>query len=210
MVVIDDNSTDHTPYIIRKFKNHPQITVLENKGHHGAMENHITCIAHGSHRIEDIIVQVDGDDWLASNDVLEYLNNIYQDPNIWVTYGEYKSLTSNPSQNKKLTDTRRYRKSCLFYTSHLRTFKSKIWRRINNSDFKDMNGNYFMIACDLAMMYPIIEMAGIHRIKQIEKILYVYNDINKLNDFKVNMQLLEKIRDYIWAKDMYDEIVGGV
>jgi len=38
---------------------------------------------------DDIIVEVDGDDWLLHSFVLQHLNNVYQSDNVWMTYGQY-------------------------------------------------------------------------------------------------------------------------
>jgi len=43
------------------------------------------------------------------------------------------------------------------------------------------DGSYYKGATDLAVMYPMIEMAGIDRIKFIDDILYVYNDNHNLS-----------------------------
>ncbi len=38
---------------------------------------------------QDIIVEIDGDDWLIHSFVLSHLNEIYQNQSIWMTYGQY-------------------------------------------------------------------------------------------------------------------------
>ena len=59
---------------------------------------------------------------------------------------------------------------------------------------------------DMAMMYPMIEMAGINRIRYINKILYVYNTQNPLNDHKKNVSYQLIIREFIKNKKEYNEI----
>ena len=77
-------------------------------------------------------------------------------------------------------------------TSHLRTFKRGLWRFIKDEDMKDTTGKYYSMAWDMAIMYPLLEMAGLQKIKFIDRIMYVYNDVNPLNDFRknVNNQIL--------------------
>ena len=35
------------------------------------------------------------------------------------------------------------------------------------------------------MMFPMAEMAGEKRIKYVDQVQYIYNDLNPINDFKV-------------------------
>ena len=46
------------------------------------------------------------------------------------------------------------------------------------------NGNYFSVASDLALMFPMLEMAG-NRQEFIKDILYVYNDRNPISDHNI-------------------------
>ena len=68
--------------------------------------------------------------------------------------------------------------------SHLRTFKSHLWSSIKDEDLRDGDGNYFMTTCDLAMMFPMIEMAG-ERSRFIPNILHCYNRTNPFSDDRI-------------------------
>ena len=54
----------------------------------------------------------------------------------------------------------------------------------NHDDLLDKNGNYFSVAWDLAIMFPMLEMAG-SRQEFIKEVLYVYNDANPICDHKI-------------------------
>lgn len=190
-VVIDDNSNDKTLEIIKDTIQNSNMKdffkVYKRMNNMGALENIVYGISKICNNDDDIIVLVDGDDWLYSDDVLDYLNEIYSNPNIWLTYGSFISESKKHDNFcKPITDIKNYRKS-EWVTSHLRTFKYKIWKNIKDEDLRDQHGNYFRMSWDQAIMYPLIEMCGLERIKFIEKILYVYNDLNPLNDFKKNV-----------------------
>ena len=60
---------------------------------------------------------------------------------------------------------------------------------------------------DLAFMYPMIEMAGIKHIKFIDKVLYVYNDLNPHNDMKKFPEVSLRTAAYLQNKPLYDEII---
>ena len=59
-----------------------------------------------------------------------------------------------------------------------------MWLSINKNDLTNKNGQYFSVASDLALMFPMLEMAG-NRQEFIKELLYVYNDENPISDHKI-------------------------
>ncbi len=49
---------------------------------------------------EEIVVLVDGDDFLAHAEVLTRLNTIYQDPDVWLTLNQF--ARASPRQHRSL------------------------------------------------------------------------------------------------------------
>ena len=90
-------------------------------------------------------------------------------------------------------------------TSHLKTFKYHLFKKINRTDLLDNNGKHFTMAGDLALMLPMLEMAAF-KSKFISDILYVYNRSNPINEDKVKHSLQLKIEKYIRAKNRYHPI----
>jgi len=217
LIVIDDCSTDGTWGIIKNYG----VDCLRNSEHSGsALANIIQGIKFFAFHDEDIIVTIDGDDWLADNGALLYLNEVYKN-DIWLTYGQYKPLSGKykytcqdlssirtPGANGKLITVSvtpdNYRQSELWVTSHLRTFKHWLWNMIDDNDLRDIDGGYFKVAWDLAFMYPMIEMAGAKHIKFIDKLLYIYNDLNPNCDGKINTESQLKTAEYIQNKPKYN------
>jgi hypothetical protein len=60
-----------------------------------------------------------------------------------------------------------------------------MWKGLEEQDFRDDDGEYFKFATDVALIFPLLEMAG-DRIFFIEDPLYVYNTTNPLNEHKVD------------------------
>jgi glycosyltransferase involved in cell wall biosynthesis len=212
-VVIDDCSTDNTTKILQNLhKEYIFDLIINDKRNGSPLENIIKGIKHLSTDKEDIIVTVDGDDWLYDNTVLSYLNSVYQDENIWMTYGQYEPLSKiNNYYNyiyycRPIFDTKTYRKSGTWLASHLRTFKRKLWDKINDDDLRDKNKNYYKMGSDTAWMYPIIEMSGHRHMKFISKFLYVYNDLNYLQEMKINEEEQLKTHKTIINKNIYKEL----
>jgi glycosyltransferase involved in cell wall biosynthesis len=180
VVVVDDCSTDGTWETIQKYPFHK----IRNKvRRYEAGENIIKGIRHLSLDKEDIFVILDGDDWFAGDFVLDHLNEVYQDKKVWLTYGQLTSLSkrfenfSRPIYHPELVRTR-----VAWCTSHPKTFKKKLFDRINDKDLRNNKGQYYAIL-DLALMYPMIEMAGLEHIRFIDKVLYVYNDLHPGYEF---------------------------
>jgi glycosyltransferase involved in cell wall biosynthesis len=209
-VILNDKSTDKTFDVISsnipdEFRNN--FILINNEENSGALYNIINGINIISDDPEDIIVLVDGDDWLVDSHVLEHLKTVYDTFNVWLTYGQYKDLRrGRQGCSQALKSTKNYRK-VPWITSHLRTFKKHLWDRIKDEDMKDKNGFYYSMTWDMAIMYPMIEMAGLSRIKFVEKILYVYNNLNPLNDDKKNVELQQNLANEIKHKQPYDKIV---
>ena len=63
------------------------------------------------------------------------INEVYKDPNIWMTSGSFKYSDGRPGFNKPITSTDNIRKSN-FTLSHMRTWKSWLWKKIEEKDLK--------------------------------------------------------------------------
>lgn len=116
-----------------------------------------------------------------------------------MTYGSYAEFPKNVRGKfaKQISDyvinNNLFRES-EWLSSHLRTFRYKLWDNIDKKDFiSSQTGRYVKAAWDLAFVYPMLEMAG-KRARYVKDILYVYNRSNPLNEDKVNhgVQLAEE------------------
>jgi glycosyltransferase involved in cell wall biosynthesis len=138
LIVVNDASTDNTVNIIRDIKTKNNFDLCNLQKNTGSpLQSFKTGIDAKSTDTDDILVTVDGDDYLFDNNVLDYLNFIYQDLNIWMTYGQYIPLSGTYSNFcKPILNFRDYRKNGVWCTSHLRTIKRFVWDKINKDDLK--------------------------------------------------------------------------
>ena len=205
--IMDDCSDDGTWEIVKQYPE-PFYGIRNDPRHEFYCKNFITAINTFSER-GDILALLSGDDWFYSNDVLEYLNGVYQDEDVWLTYGSFVSSSGAIGADfcKPLTDTRTYRRNHKWYTSHLITCRKELWDKIRNEDLL-YHGNYPNHSFDNAFMYPMIEMAGLKHTKYIEKVLYVYNDQNPLclENYKKDPGACMRERRYWSKRPMYDEL----
>ncbi len=211
VIYIDDASSDNTLQCVKefitKYDASKKITLINNPDRRGAMANFYYAIH--SCKPHEIIVMLDGDDWFSNENVLAYLNAAYQDPNVWITYGQFQEYPNGriggarqlPSE---IIAHRAYREYD-WVTTHLRTFYAFLFHKINKEDFL-YEGNFFPMAWDLAIMFPILEMAG-ERSKFISDVLYIYNRATPINDNKVNMQLQMCLDRLIHEKMKYNPLL---
>jgi glycosyltransferase involved in cell wall biosynthesis len=155
---------------------------------------------------DDVVINLDADDWLSGPGVLGYLAEVYKDPEVWLTYGQYVPVSRSYSNHcAPIVDTRTYRKSGQWHTSHLRTYRKHLFDRVDRKDFLDDDG-IPTLAGDVALMMPMIEMAGKKHIRFIDQVLYVYNDKNPLCEMHVNSAEQTAADKKIRTKPVYDEL----
>lgn len=189
-VVINDASKDKTGEVIDSLSLDSRFTKIHNTVNQGALYNIVNGFKHleASKEPESVLMAIDGDDKLASPTSLSVIDKVYTKiPTNLLTYGSY---VDSPSGAKGICEafpeevikTRSYRNYSKFVTSHLRTFKSKLWYQIKDEDLIDPRTNkHYSVAWDLAFMMPMLEMAG-NRFVFIPQTLYLYNKVNPISD----------------------------
>jgi glycosyltransferase involved in cell wall biosynthesis len=210
VIYVDDCSKDQTYEKVKKYieDNHQQqrVTLIRNTKNAGALKNLYESI-HSCHD-DEIIVTLDGDDWLASPQVLNILNQYYANPNIWMTFGdfiEYPSGMKSSYCDFKVGELKNKTfRQVAWRTSHLRTFYAALFKRIPLKDFL-YEGKLYKMTWDMAFMYPMIEMAHNH-FAFIPNILYIYNRENVLNDDKVNLAMQLHLEKVIRSLSPYKKI----
>ena len=200
-ITFDEGFYGNIPEITAEFKqeiNQEKVffTLINNIRRCGALENLYRSI----HSCDDreIIVTVDGDDWLSNDQVLKKVNLAYSSGKIWMTHGkliQHPIEKTNwcepvPAELVALNQVRQFK--C---PSHLRTFYAWIFKKIALKDLL-FNEKFFPMTWDMAIMYPILEMAG-ERHLFIDEVNYVYNMDNVINDGKVNAELQRELDLYI-------------
>jgi hypothetical protein len=88
--------------------------------------------------------------------------------------------------------------------THLRTFYSWLFKRIRVNDLK-YDGHFFEMTWDLAFMFPMLEMSN-QRFAFIINGLYLYNDLNPINDRKVNQGLQSFYTGWIIGMPRYKRL----
>lgn len=199
-----DTSTDDTlAHLTKATKEDDRFTVIHNTNPGCFLNNYMHVYRHlkanGLIEPQDIIVEIDGDDWLLHCFVLQHLNEVYQNPDIWMSYGQYIHYPSGEvgghfdlELSSVVDEANVYRLSQFPY-SHLKTYKAFLVDNLTDEDLIDpTTGKYFNAAADFALCMPLVEMAGIKRIHRCSEVLYVYNTSADLESETNNRTALQK------------------
>jgi len=213
-ILVDDLSTDKTVSIANELTNkYENIQVVTNTTKKFSLKNIYEGIEALKPNPDDIIITLDGDDWLANPNVFKTLNDRYHDTDCWMTYGSYMEypsgnmgIESSAYPEEQMNNKEFNFREGKWRASHLRTFKYGLFSKIKYEDFLDWSGEFYKTSIDKAFMYPMIEMAR-NRCEFIEDILYVYNFSNPLNVHKDKRQLQLQTSHYLKnVKEPYTRI----
>lgn len=202
LIYIDDASDDGSFDVARDciynsdYLTH--VTFVRNEEHLGMLANVYRAVA--ACPDQEIIVLVNGEDWLAHEWVLQRLNAYYDDPNLWISLAQgidYPSYELSSSPN-----VFRIREK-IEGGSHLKSFYAALFKQIRESDF--MYAGSFLPACDeLAYMTPMLEMGKEHY-HFIQEVLSVSNkEVIRQEDREV----VEQCEKFILSLESYSPLTA--
>jgi glycosyltransferase involved in cell wall biosynthesis len=211
VICVADGPTDGSEELIENYvkENHLEhrFILIKNKTRNGPL----ACICQAVNLCEknEIVIDLDNNDWLAHDEVLNQLNRVYQDPEVWMTYGQFiyypnfrKGFASPLPQEVIAQNSFRSLGGVITLP---RTFYAGLFQEINKEDFL-YEKQFIQKAGDLAYSIPISEMAGKH-VKFIPDVLYVYNNSQPLNENKKSEgNLEEKMDRFIRSKKKYSPL----
>lgn len=148
-----------------------------NHTRRGALFNYVERARFGFNyrepRGHDAIICVDGDDWLPNSTVVSKVMAEF-DKGAWVVYGRFTTTVPRPLNwaTGRYTSNDFRAQGCK--TAGLRAFRQPLVAKIADDDLK-LGGWWQQSAWDNALMYPMLEMAGLDRIAYIDEPIYVYN-----------------------------------
>lgn len=223
IIYMDDVSNDNTGKLVQEYVKDKysdrasQFILIQNNSKKYCLGNYLFAIEKFCPN-DSILITYDGDDWFANNNVLSYLNNIYKDTNIWLTYGNclefplYRKCSYCLPLNSLLIRNNRLRQKFLkeerWSIHHLRSFYTWLFRKIKYQDLLDEHNSLFKYTEDVAFMLPMLEMSG-ERAKYLHEVLYIYNRSNSLNTPNVfGHKKLKKAFSFICNKEKYQQLKG--
>ncbi|MGE0009779.1 MAG: glycosyltransferase family 2 protein [Candidatus Babeliales bacterium] len=217
VVYIDDGSSDNTAMLVQQYIDlhnlHEKLTLQVNTKRCKKMKN----IYNLFHTCDDneIIVQVDGDDWLAHDQVFSILNRTYQEKQVWLTYGQFKGHDGSQADictpvPANVIANRSFRTWPRWVYTHLRTFYAWLFKNIKledviNEQVPGYQGKFFPLGNDAATYFPMLEMCG-DKFAFIPDILYIYNRENPFLTAKLTNHLIKPASQDIRSRPQYPQI----
>lgn len=221
-ILIDDSSTDNTKMVLEKTVEHVNThhcIVDYKETNYGAIFNQLSAVQEFVHD-DDIVVLLDGDDWLINNNsIFHYYNDLY-DQGYEFTYGSMWSVVDNipliaqeyPHAVKQDRSYRQHMFNWKIPYTHLRTVLGKHIKNLDHSKFKDENSNWMKSGHDNPLFYELIEQVDPAKIYCNKEIVCNYNDANPLNDYKIrgDEQNKNANQSYKGKKKVTKRILVGV
>jgi FkbM family methyltransferase len=195
-ILIDDGSTDQSALVAQETINSlpdqikNKFIIIKNDQNVGAIANQMFCRKYCKEN--DIVMLLDGDDWLVNNNTLfHYYNDIYNQ-GYEFTYGSMQSVADNipliaqdyPQDIKDKKSYRTFHFNWKIPYTHLRTVLGKYFLNLDLEKFK-VTGKWMKAGADNPLFYELIEQIDSKKIYCNKEIVYNYNDANPLNDYKV-------------------------
>lgn len=179
--IIDDVSTDNTVEIIKKLiGDDTRFNLISNTEKKFKLRNLNDLIS--TFDDNDIVIELDGDDFLLNSDVVSDIRKVYSDKEVWLTNGSFVYTNGNSGFSSKCNPNTVRKDSFTF--SHLRTWKTFLWKSIPKDYLTDDNGEFFKSAADVAYTFSLLELAGEENYRFLPKSYYVYNAESPYNDHK--------------------------
>lgn len=187
-VFINDGSTDKTEELYHQIvKDDPRFTYI--KHNKSMLAQGIGTKIPFWETVKDpdlILVNLDGDDWLATENTLEQYNDFYNKYDPWVTWGRMLVYTgddnpgeANPQNSPypPFVDKYALYRRDVWRASHLRTCRNFLYQKIKikTSSFSKLNNMEFLHGGDLCEMYPLLEMAPLGKALPVPFFSVVWN-----------------------------------
>ncbi len=207
VIIVDDCSTDNNAEVIQNYIDKhnlsDRVTFIRNTVRHRKLFNLYRVLYECLD--DEIVFMVDGDDSLAHPQVFSYINKIYQDENVWFTYGQYRNVPASQAIQwghkemgycrvvpKHIQRKQAYRYYSFIYM-HPRTFRAWLFKLVKLEDLiadkiEGFEGDFYPASNDVAMYFPMVEMAHT-RIKFIPDVLYIRNLYSEIVGFKVDRKI---------------------
>src|SRR3989304_2772294 len=149
VIYVDDCSTDGTADLVeahvKELKQIHRFTLIRNKEHKLKMYNMYQTI-HNFCKDHEIVMEYDGDDWLAHENVLAAFNKIYTNRNIWAAYSQHQEWPTNKmGWGKKVPNYiigKRLFRKWQGFLSQVRTFYAGLFKKIKKDDLLCMTPPY--------------------------------------------------------------------
>jgi hypothetical protein len=175
----DDCSTDGThEKLLGMVRGNPRYTLIRNPQSMGAAYSRWQLLQ--KMPMGTIVLQVDMDDYLLG-DAFGTLAQAYSDPNTMMTLGNYqgKNIVSPPrAYTSETIEQNLYNREKVFLAPAPRSFRSSLIGSLDETMFKDRQGNWLRYCTDVPLVLGLLRACGGKSVKVIDKPIYHYRERN--------------------------------
>ena len=134
-------------------------------------------IAEGTYTANDIVIVMDGDDYLQTVCALSIIHNCYLDTKCKATFGESTGKSCKASRDAwhNRSDTAAFDARANWMYNHPRTFKAELVNQFHKRDFQQDGTELWLTKCtDRPIVYGMFDYFGVDNVQHIDCPLY-YN-----------------------------------
>jgi glycosyltransferase involved in cell wall biosynthesis len=176
--ILNDMSNDDTLEIAQKIENKDKlkrVSVIAWSEKKFALKGICDCLStfkETEYPADSIIAIVDGDDALCNENTVNLILSEYEkNPNLDSLWTAHSWDINGMNISKELPDNiNPYQYP--WVSSHLKTFKLGVFKKIKNKNFQDLDGNWFERGYDQALYLPILHLSKER--KFLNEICYLY------------------------------------
>lgn len=208
ILYLDNGSTDQTADKVKTFcekeNKAGRLTLVCHKQKKADMQ----VVYDAIHQLspQDIVVYLEGNDWLSHENVLDHLNCAYAHPDVWLTYSrairhpDYQQVEGKPFSDRFLQE-KKFREQGTLPLPSLVTFPVAYFKEIRLEDLL-FNGRFIAERASLAFLYPLLEMGPTH-VLFMDEVMLVKNDTTVEGDHKEHLHQLMAIESYLRSLKSY-------
>lgn len=204
-VILNDMSTDDTYDIAKEIEAADElerVTVINHKEKKYALRGIYDYLSSYNDHSEAIIAIVDGDDALCNENTVDIILKEYNDNKdleaLWTAHTWDINSMNISAEIPGNINPYHYP----WVSSHLKTFKANVFKKIHSNNFKDLDGQWFERGYDQALYLPILHIAK--KRKYLNEICYLYrlnSNSLKIRNWKEKDQMdtvrLVRARGYV-------------
>lgn len=195
IIYIDQASTDGTPErlqeLIQKKRGIHSISLIEAKQDYEAFQAYFDQIYALDN--DEVVIHLSGSDFLAHEEVLDCLDQVYMNPDVWLTYGQYFDYYSyqkgiyEAKPQKTLFKKRVQRAPWLL--ASFKTFYAGHFKKIKRDESIE---EYFLsIESEASLLLPLAELGKAH-VQFIPDVLYIHSTRTKMKKRKMKLSSMTK------------------
>ncbi|MCB1081554.1 MAG: glycosyltransferase family 2 protein [Chlamydiia bacterium] len=202
-IYIDNGSTDGTCETAQKLAEGNKVEIVRFSEKKPVMEVLYQTIQNCSSH--EIVALIEGKDWLAHENVFDHLNEVYANPDVWMTYSraihhpDFQVVEGHRVEERTLESKRTAELGKAL--TPLTTFYASFFKEIKLEDALS-GGEFIDDSFRLAVALPLVEM-GPKRICFVDEISYVKNNAREKVDHKLHLEKVAEVEKELGSLPPY-------